>query len=134
MSKIKDLIHSFRTPKIADLGYSPHFATSIKFDFDIYLSTNARFGKTLSFDGWVVDLSNPSHPPKVYLECNHKTVLVERYFRDDIELAFVPEFRVLGEVGCATVLTNLPRFAICTISVMNDNMIGKRPIFSRIIF
>ena len=132
MSKIEDLINSFRIPKIADLGYSPYFATNIKFDFDIYISSNASFGKIISFDGWVVDIADPSNPPKVYFECNHKRILVERYRRDDVESAFDPEFKVFGEVGCATVVTNLPRFAIWTISIMSNNMIDKRPILSRI--
>lgn len=134
MQKFRDLMNSFRTPKIADLGYSPYFATNFKFDFDIYVTSSAHFGKIVSFDGWVVDLSNPTIPPKVYFECNHKTILVERYHREDIELAFVPGFKVAGEVGCGTVVTNLPRFVICTIFIMNNNMIEKRPIFSKLFF
>ena len=128
----RDLIHSFRTPKIADLGYSPYFATNIKFDFDLYKSSNSSFGKIVAFDGWVVDLSNPHIPMKIYIEFNNKTISVERYSREDIELAFAPKFKVAGEVGFAAVVSNLPILAVCTVFVMNSEMLNKKPIFSKI--
>ena len=128
----RDLAHSFRTPKIADLGYSPYFATNIKFDFDFYKSSNSSFGKIVAIDGWVVDLSNPDIPMKIFIEFNHKTISVERYSREDIELAFAPKFKVVGEVGFAAVVLNLPLLVVCTIFVMNSEMSNKKPIFSKV--